>query len=119
MPDSEPLYPHEPDHIIALKHGGLTTSDNLAHACFECNHAKGSDIASLDPDMHVLTPLYNPRTEDWATHFRFNGPVIVPRTAIGRVTVMLLQLNSQPRIAIRENLMLEGRYPLPASENPE
>ena len=118
MPDSEPLYPHEPDHFIALKRGGKTIGDNLAYACFECNHAKGSDIASLDPDTRVLTPLYNPRTEEWTTHFRFNGPVIVPLTAIGRVTVRVLQLNSQPRIAIREGLMREGRYALPASRNP-
>ncbi|MBX3436655.1 MAG: HNH endonuclease [Planctomycetaceae bacterium] len=40
---------HEPDHIIAEKHGGETTAENLALACFDCNWFKGSDIASLDP----------------------------------------------------------------------
>jgi len=35
MPDAEPVFPHEPDHIIALKHGGPTASENLAYACFE------------------------------------------------------------------------------------
>ncbi len=49
----------------------------------------------------------------WAEHFRFNGPVIQPLTAEGRVTVFLLRLNLPARIAIRENLMLEGRYPHP------
>lgn len=27
MPDTEPVFPHEPDHIIAIKHGGPTTSE--------------------------------------------------------------------------------------------
>jgi len=113
MPDSEPLFPHEPDHIIALKHGGKTVSNNLAYACFECNRAKGSDIASLDPATGGLTPLYNPRTQQWTEHFRLNGPIIEPITPEGRVTVALLRLNQAARVAIRDNLMREGRYPHP------
>ena len=115
MPDDHVLFPHEPDHIIALKHGGPTTSENLAYACFECNRAKGSDIASLDPESSALTPLYNPRIQAWAEHFQFNGPVIEPLSAIGRVTVFLLRLNQAPRAAMRENLIREGLYPLPRS----
>jgi hypothetical protein len=117
MPDSEPLFPHEPDHIIALKHRGKTTSSNLAYACFECNRAKGSDIASLDPATGKLTALYNPRTQPWTDHFRFNGPVIEPLTPEGRVTVALLKLNLAARVAIRDNLMREGRYPTPGTNN--
>ena len=112
MPDDAPVFPHEPDHIIALKHNGSTSSENLAYACFECNRAKGSDIASLDPDTNELTPLYSPRTQDWGEHFRFNGPVIEPLTAIGRVTVRLLRLNTPIRVAIRASLMSEGLYPI-------
>src|SRR5579871_6655916 len=110
MPDSEPVYPHEPDHIIALKHGGPTNAENLAYACFECNRAKGSDIGSLDPETGILTPLFHPRTGAWDEHFRFNGPVIEPLTASGRTTVFLLRLNNPLRVAIRESLMAEGRY---------
>jgi len=62
MLDSEPTYPHEPDHIIAVRHSGSTTATNLAYACFECDRAKGTDISSLDPEMGALTPLYNSRT---------------------------------------------------------
>jgi hypothetical protein len=115
MPDSEPVYPHEPDHIIALKHGGPTTSDNLAYACFECNRAKGSDIASLDPDTGTLTPLYHPRTQQWSEHFHFAGAVIEPLTAVGRVTVFVLRLNQDARVAIRTTLLQAGRYPQPDS----
>jgi hypothetical protein len=117
MPEGEPLFPHEPDHIVALKHRGKTTRDNLAYACFECNRAKGSDIASLDPATGKLTPLYNPRTQQWTDHFRFNGPIIEPLTPEGRVTVFILRLNQAARVAIRDNLMREGRYPYASLKN--
>ena len=116
MPDSEPLFPHEPDHIIALKHRGKTTSGNLAYACFECNRAKGSDIASLDPATGKLMALFNPRTQGWTDHFRLNGPVIEPITPEGRVTVLLLRMNLAARVTIRNSLMQEGRYPSPTGE---
>jgi hypothetical protein len=105
MPDDIPLLPHELDYVIALKHGGLTTSRNLAYACFQCNRAKGSDIASLDPVTGKLTPLYNPRLHVWHEHFQLNGAIIEPITAVGRVTVKLLNLNNPARVAIRENLL--------------
>jgi hypothetical protein len=113
MQDSEPIFPHEPDHVIAIKHGGQTESENLAYACFDCNRAKGSDIASIDPDTGRLTSLYSPRTSIWGEHFRFNGPVIEPRTATGRVTVRLLKMNLPVRVAIRESLMRAGHFPAP------
>jgi hypothetical protein len=111
MPESEPVFPHEPDHIIAVKHGGQTMSENLAYACFDSNWAKGSDIASIDLDTGTLTPLFSPRTQVWGEHFRWNGPVIEARTAIGRVTVRLLRMNLPVRVAIRESLMRAGQYP--------
>jgi hypothetical protein len=110
MPDREPVFPHEPDHVIAFKHGGPTTGENLAYACFDCNRAKGSDIASIDPDTGILTPLFSPRTDAWSEHFRHNGPVIEARTAIGRVAVRVLRMNLPVRVAIRESLMRAGRF---------
>jgi hypothetical protein len=110
MPDSEPLYPHEPDLIIALKHGGHTSEERLAYACFECNRATGTDIASLDPQNGALTPLYNPRTQPWTEHFRLNRPIIEPLSPEGRVTVALLRLNTTARVLVRAELMREGRY---------
>jgi hypothetical protein len=43
------LVPHEPDHVIASQHGGPTSSENLALACFDCNRRKGPNISSVDP----------------------------------------------------------------------
>ena len=48
LAESQAFFPHEPDHLIALKHGGHTTTANLALACSDCNRFKGSDIASID-----------------------------------------------------------------------
>jgi len=103
--------PHEPDHIIAEKHGGATTEDNLSWACFLCNRHKGSDISTLDPESGRLVFLFNPRKQQWKRHFHLNGPRIEPLTASGRATVFLLQLNSQKRLDDRLNLMASGRYP--------
>lgn len=105
------LFDHEVDHIIAEKHRGQTTSDNLALACFEYNRYKGSDIASIDPQTEEITPLFNPRQQVWTDHFALEGSFIAPLTAIGRVTILLLHLNAEPRVRRREGLMALGRYP--------
>ncbi|MEW6580955.1 MAG: HNH endonuclease signature motif containing protein [Chloroflexota bacterium] len=102
---------HEVDHVIAEKHRGVTTLDNLCLSCFDCNRHKGSDIASVDPETGALTPLFDPRRDRWTDHFRLEGPRIVPRTAIGRVTEYLLRLNSDEQIMKRAALIALGRYP--------
>ena len=98
------FYPHEVDHVVALKHGGETSPDNLAFACFQCNRHKGSDIASIDPQIGTITPLFNPRIQEWADHFRFEGATVVPLTPEGRATVYLLQLNDPERVQERAAL---------------
>jgi HNH endonuclease len=111
LPEEQAFFPHEPDHIIAAKHGGETTAENLALACFDCNRFKGSDIASIDPDSRELTPLFNPRTQGWDEHFSIRNGLISPRTATGRVTEFVLKLNLQSRVEVREILGNIGRYP--------
>ena len=101
LAESEAFFPHEPDHIIALKHGGETLLANLALACFDCNRFKGSDIASVDPVTGVVTPLFNPRTQAWAEHFRLLDRRILPLTAVGRATERLLRFNLLHRIYAR------------------
>jgi 5-methylcytosine-specific restriction endonuclease McrA len=84
------LLTFEIEHIIAEKHGGPTTESNLALACPYCNRSKGTDLGSIDPETGLLTPFFNPRTQKWAGHFRFDGPFIVPLTPEGRVTTLIL-----------------------------
>ena len=108
---SQSLFPHEPDHLIALKHGGRTTAGNLALACSDCNRFKGSDIASIDRVTGKLVRLFNPRTQRWAAHFCLIGGRIIPLTATGRVTEQLLKFNLPNRIEVREELVALGLYP--------
>ena len=101
----------EVDHILSRKHRGTTVAENLALSCFRCNSFKGSDIAGRDPKTKELTPLFNPRRHKWRTHFRWEGAHLIGRTAIGRVTVALLQINDEYRVELREALIEEGVFP--------
>src|SRR5581483_5611615 len=74
--------PFEIDHIIARKHGGLSTAQNLALSCFHCNSFKGSDIASRDQPTGMLTPLFNPRRHRWGRHFRWKDGYLRALTPI-------------------------------------
>jgi hypothetical protein len=111
LAEDDAFLPHEPDHVVAVKHGGATEASNLALACFDCNRYKGSNIASLDPETGSLTPLFNPRVDDWPAHFETEGGIIVPRTASARVTVALLRLNLAVRVEVRHELADLGRWP--------
>jgi hypothetical protein len=105
------FFPFEIDHVIAAKHGGETTEANLCLSCPDCNAFKGSDIGSIDRETRRLTPLYNPREQTWSDHFTLEGPIIIPLTPEGRVTVFLLQLNETERVTIRSTMMDLGLYP--------
>jgi len=111
LAETHAFFSHEPDHIIAEKHRGKTTADNLALACFDCNRFKGSDIASIDPATGSLVALFNPRTQVWSEHFRIKSGKIIPLTAIGRATATLLKFNLAERLEVREILCKSGRYP--------
>ena len=95
------LLAHEPDHIIAEKHGGSTVLDNLAWSCFECNHLKSSDIASVDHETGRIVRLFHPRRDSWSKHFRLHEGIIISLTAIGRATENLLQLNRDEALLSR------------------
>jgi hypothetical protein len=112
MPESVSFASHWIDHIVAEKHGGKTEADNLANSCILCNQRKGSDLGSIDPDTGALTPLFHPRRDRWADHFRLVKGLIAPLTPIGRVTVGLLQLNHPDRIDEREQLIAAGVLPI-------
>ena len=109
--ESDMYYPHEADHVIAEKHGGATSLENLAWACFYCNRFKGSDLASVDPTTQKAVFLFNPRGQRWNRHFRLKGGRIEGITASGRATVALLHLNDAERVAYRLGLIDIGHYP--------
>src|SRR5437879_4786107 len=83
----------EIDHVIARKHGGLTRPTNTCLACFACNHHKGPCIGGRDEVTKKLISLYNPRRHKWRHHFRWEEPVLLGLTPIGRVTIAVLKIN--------------------------
>lgn len=105
------IYTHEVDHIIAVKHGGETTADNLALSCLSCNRHKGSDFATIDQVTKEIVPLFNPRRQVWDEHFYLEDGRIEGKTQIGQGTVRLLQFNVPNRILQRQVLMNQGQYP--------
>lgn len=111
IPQAASAFPHEPDHIIPLQHGGTTDDANLALACLRCNRHKGPNIGSFDPETGALVPFYHPRADVWREHFRLDGALIHPLTPEARVTVKLLRLNDARRVEERERLIALGLYP--------
>jgi glutaredoxin len=104
-PQEAAMLGFEMEHIIAEKHGGATEMQNMALACPYCNRAKGTDLGSIDPETGLLTAFFNPRTQQWSEHFRLEGTEIVPLTAEGRVTVVILQFNDPARVKERARLI--------------
>ena len=101
----------EIDHIIARKHEGPTATINLCLSCYYCNSFKGSDLSGLDGRTRRLTPLFNPRRHKWGRHFRWQGAYLIGLTPIGRVTIVLLHINDEFRVGLREGLIEEGVFP--------
>ena len=109
--------PFEIDHIIAEHHQGRTEANNLCLACFGCNRYKGPNIAGIDPQSGKIVPLFNPRTHKWARHFHWDGPILIGTTASGRATVIVLKINLDHRIDLRQGLIDEGIFPPSSKRN--
>ncbi|MFM7425096.1 MAG: HNH endonuclease [Elainella sp.] len=105
------IYTHEIDHIIAHKHEGQTTADNLALSCLSCNRHKGTDLATFDPATGEIAQLFHPRNQTWTEHFRLNNGRIEGNTPVGRATAKLLMFNTPTRILERQLLVAQGQYP--------
>jgi 5-methylcytosine-specific restriction endonuclease McrA len=109
---------HEVDHIVAEKHGGSTSEDNLALCCTLCNLHKGTDLTSIDPETNEIMPLFHPRKHQWADHFQIVDGRLEPRSPTGRVTVRLLQLNQANRVEERKLLLSAGLFDIPEQHTP-
>ena len=118
LSDSSHPGPFEIVHVIPIQHGGAATLSNLAFACLHCNRHKGPNVAGVERlgTASRIVPLFHPRRHKWSRHFRWDGPVLVGRTPIGRVTIHVLAMNSPLRVALREELIAEGLFP-PISTN--
>jgi hypothetical protein len=96
------------DHVIPRAAAGPT---NLALACVSCSLRKSARQSALDPDSGDEVPLFNPRTQIWAEHFRWDGERIVARTPTGRATMAALALNRSVILVIRHEEAICDRHP--------
>lgn len=99
------------DHVISRQHLGPTAAENLALACYACNHHTGPNIAGFVFETGQTIALFNPRRDVWSTHFQWHGPELVGLTSTGRVTVHVLAINRELRVALRRTLIQEHLFP--------
>ncbi len=99
--DDSPLAALHIEHITPRKHGGTDSPDNLALACIDCNLHKGPNLTGRDPQTNATTELFNPRQHRWSDQFEWNGALVVGKTAIGRTTVRVLDMNSDDQLELR------------------
>jgi hypothetical protein len=99
------------DHVRPRAAGGPTIIDNLALACVSCSLRKWANQTATDPESGEEVPLFNPRTQVWAEHFRWKDEIVVPLTSTGRATAEALAMNRPVIIAIRQEETVRGRHP--------
>src|SRR5438093_12389038 len=87
IPQHLDVLPFQIDHVIAQKHHGPTTAENLAVCCYSDNSSKGPNIAGIDPVTGEVMRLFHPRSDSWGEHFRWDGPAMVGLTGICRATI--------------------------------
>lgn len=103
----------EIDHIIPEAKGGTSERENLWLACPTCNGSKSDKIEAIDPTTGNLKRLFNPRMDNWHTHFQWHAEAttIEGRTAIGRATVNALNMNHPDIVTARELWVAAGWHP--------
>src|ERR1044072_6830831 len=102
--DDSPWAALHVEHIVPKVHGGTDEFDNLALACIDCNLHKGTNLTGIDPQTSQITELFHPRWQSWGDHFELQGVHVVGKTAIGRTTIRVLNMNSDDQIALRSSL---------------
>ncbi len=101
------------EHIIPQIKDGTDEVLNLAYSCLACNSHKYISTKALDPVSGIIYPLYNPRTDTWASHFRWSVDYtqILGITPTGRATIEKLRLNRPNVINLRVVLSTIGKHP--------
>jgi hypothetical protein len=101
------------EHIIPRIKNGVDALFNLAYSCMACNNHKYAHIEAIDPVSGVLFPLYNPRIDVWAEHFRWSNDysILTGISPKGRATIDKLKLNRDSLINLRVVLAAIGKHP--------
>ncbi len=99
------------EHIIPRSRGGPSQLDNLAWACPSCNLHKSNRVEVPSSERGEVVPLFQPRTDNWRDHFRWEGYHIVAQSSVGQATIEALGLNHERRIKIRQAEELFDLFP--------
>jgi hypothetical protein len=63
--------------------------------------SKGSNLTGIDPETGQIVELFHPRIQSWKGHFAWHGERIAGLTDVGRVTIHVMDLNSDDRLIVR------------------
>ncbi len=98
-----------PDHSLGIDPCYLHGQND----CCLCNNAKAAQTECHDPVTGRLTPLFNPRREQWSDHFHWSkeGTRILGKTPTGRATIVALQLNNLISVVVRRHWVAAGWHP--------
>jgi hypothetical protein len=99
------------DHVAPRAAGGRTSEGNLALACVGCSLRKSARQRAADPATCADAPLFNPRSDSWSEHFRWDGARVDGLSPTGRATAAALAMNRPLMVAIREEEAMLGRHP--------
>ena len=101
--EDSPLAALHVEHIVPKIPGGTDDLENLALACMDCNLHKGPNLTGMDPQTRRVTELFHPRHHRWEDHFERDGIYMIGKTAIGRTTIRVLNMNSEDHLALRSS----------------
>ena len=112
-------HPMVVDHILPRSKGGTSDFENLCYACYRCNLFKHATSELEDPLTSEMTALSHPRQHTWSDHFVWSndGIRLLGLTAIGRVTIIALNMNNDVILDARRNWLRVGWHP-PAEDLP-
>ena len=101
------------DHVEPQTQGGETTFENLCFACRRCNEFKGSAASAQDPLTGETVALFHPRRQTWVDHFRWDesGALLIGLTAVGRATIVALNMNNSVIVDARRRWVSVGWHP--------
>jgi len=101
------------EHITPRSLGGDNTLENLAWSCMGCNSYKAAKIKAIDPLTDELTPIFNPRQQNWYEHFAWSQDAseMIGQTPTGRASIRTLRLNRRGLVNLRLLLTPTGKHP--------
>jgi HNH endonuclease len=103
----------EIEHIVPQSAGGEAVPENLCLACPPCNRSKANRQSAIDPETGETIRFFHPQRDRWTDHFEWNQTFteLIPRSAIGKITIASLQMNRVQLVNARELWVEVDRHP--------